>query len=143
MRHETRDRWLQFGFTAGLIGIAAAVGFAFHTIAAQAAWVNVAQEWEPYRLNDQQKKWFNSVRPKAPGPHCCSLADGHPTQQDHRADGFYIPNPYHPDGDWVRVPDSAFTIPGTNPIGVATVWFGTQQPDGTPFIRCFVPEAET
>ncbi len=110
---------------------------------ARAEWKNVAGEWEPYRLDESQKRWFKSVRPKHAGPACCDIADGHPTQQDHRADGFYIPNPFHTDWAWVRVPDDAFTIPGTNPIGVATVWYGTEQGDGTPYIRCFVPESET
>lgn len=107
-----------------------------------AAWQNVAGEWDQYRLNDSQRKWFESVRPKRAGPACCDIADGHPTMAEHRADGWWIPNYFHPDWDWVRVPDEAMTTPGTNPVGVATVWVGSQQADGTPFIRCFVPESE-
>ncbi len=115
----------------------------FSAIWAHAAWVNVAGEWEPYRLNEAQKHWFSTVRPKRAGPACCDVADGHPTQQEHRVDGWYIPNPFHTDWEWVRVPDEAFTVPSNNPIGVATVWYGTEQSDGKPYIRCFVPEAET
>lgn len=107
-----------------------------------AAWDRVAQEWEPYRLNEQQRQWFKSVHPKAPGPACCDVADGHPTQQDHRADGYYVPNPRHTE-QWLRVPDGAMTTPGSNPVGVATVWFGAYDADDIPYIRCFVPEAET
>jgi hypothetical protein len=130
-----------FFWSAMLVAVLAA--FFVYVINADAKWVNVAGEWDQYRLNDAQKQWFKGVRPKRSGPACCDMADGHPTADEHRVDGWYIPNPFHPDWDWVRVPDEAMTVPGTNPIGVATVWFGTQQPDGTPYIRCFVPEAET
>lgn len=132
--------------TCMFILIVAAIGFLmvlFLPRPSHATWANVAQQWEPYRLNESQRQWFKSVRPKHAGPACCDMADGHPTQQDHRLDGYYIPNPFHTDWDWVRVPDDAFTIPGNNPVGVATVWFGTQNTDGTPYIRCFVPESET
>lgn len=126
----------------GLLALALSI-LLLSAIMARSAWVSVAAEWDQYRLNETQKQWFKSVRPKHPGPACCDVADGHPTQQDHRVDGWYIPNPFHPDWDWVRVPDDAFTVPGSNPVGVATVWYGAQNPDGTPYIRCFVPEAET
>ena len=122
------------------------VGITVYSITpAHAEWKNVAGEWDQYRLNETQRKWFKSVRPKGPGVPCCDIADGHPTMAEHRTDGWYIPNYFHPDWDWVRVPDEAMTTPGTNPIGVATVWFGGGGPqeDGTPFIRCFVPESET
>ncbi len=132
------------GTLAGLFIIAAMalIVFLFVLGIARASWVNVAGEWDKYRLNESQRKWFKTVRPKHPGPACCDISDGHPTQQDHRADGWYIPNPFHTDWDWVRVPEDAFTIPGDNPIGVATVWYGTENTDGTPYIRCFVPESE-
>jgi hypothetical protein len=142
MRHRVRDRWLQYGFTAGLIGAAAIIGFALHVIAVQAAWVNVAGEWDQYRLNESQKQLFKTVRPKRAGSSCCDIADGHPTQAEHRLDGWYVPNPFHTDWAWVRVPEDAFTTMGTNPVGVATLWYGTEQSDGTPYIRCFVPESE-
>lgn len=141
---DERDKWeVQVYFWASVLIIVLAALF-MHLVTAEAAWDRVAQEWEPYRLNEQQRQWFKSVHPKGPGPSCCDIADGHPTQQDHRADGYYIPNPKHPDHDWVRVPESAMTTPGSNPVGVATVWFGRgEDADGNPYIRCFVPEAET
>ena len=109
---------------------------------ASARWINVASEWDAYHLNDLQRQWFTNVRPKRPGPRCCDIADGHPTQAERRADGWYIPNPFHPDRPWVKVPEEAFTEGGTNPVGVATVWFAGEQDGGIPYIRCFVPEAE-
>src|ERR1017187_3768976 len=97
--------------------------------AAHAEWKNVAGEWDQYRLNETQKQWFKSVHPNRAGPACCDMADGHPTMAEHRIDGWYVPNYFHPDWDWVRVPDEAMTKPGNNPVGVATVWLGPQKPD--------------
>ncbi len=134
------------GTLAGLLVILAgaiAVVLLVFGIRAHAAWINVAQEWEPYRLNEMQKQWFKDAHPKRPGPRCCDEADGHPTQQDHRNDGYYVPDPDRPGGMWLRVPEDAFTEGGTNPVGVATVWFGAVGTDGFRFIRCFVPESET
>jgi hypothetical protein len=108
---------------------------------AHAEWKNVAGEWDQYRLNDTQKQWFKGLHSKRPGPACCDVADGHPTMAERRIDGWYVPNFFHPDWDWVRVPDEAI-VTAPNPIGVATVWFGTQQADGTPYIRCFISESE-
>lgn len=51
-----------------------------------AAWQNVAGEWEQYRLNDSQMNWFKSVRSKQ-GVPCCNLADGHPTEMKRLEDG--------------------------------------------------------
>lgn len=121
-----------------------AVAFWLATLdASTAAWKNVAEEWDKYRLNDAQKEWFKSLHPKRPGPACCDQADGHPTDAEQRADGFwYVPNPYHTDWPWVKVPEDALTIPANNPIGVPTVWYGAENPDGTPFIRCFVPGSD-
>ena len=111
---------------------------------AHADWTKVAGEWEQYRLNESQRQWFKSVHPKAPGPACCDIADGHPTMAERRGNDWYVPNFKHPDLPWVRVPESAMTTPGTNPVGVATVWFGRgEDSDGNPYIRCFVPESET
>ncbi len=132
---------------SGLIAICVVFGLLlilFLPRPVHARWEHVAGEWDQYRLNEQQRQWFKSVRPNRAGPACCDIADGHPTDSDHRKDGWYIPNPFHTDWDWVRVPDDAFTTPGTNPVGVATVWYGAaENSDGTPYIRCFVPESET
>jgi hypothetical protein len=55
MRHETRDRWLQIGFTAGLIAVSAVLGFVFHIIGAQArpnpAW---QAQWAQAQRDDDQ-----------------------------------------------------------------------------------------
>lgn len=109
--------------------------------AAHADWTNVAGEWDQYRLNETQMNWFKSVRSKQ-GILCCNIADGHPTAMDHRVDGYYIPNPLNPSGEWLKVPPEALTIPATNPVGVATVWY-VQNGVESIHIRCFVPEAET
>jgi hypothetical protein len=110
---------------------------------AHAAWQNVAQEWAPYRLDDNQMNWFKSI--KAPnGVPCCDISDGHPTEMQRRMDGIYIPDPIHlgEPRQWIKVPDEAVVKGAANPVGVATVWYVQQTPD-TVYIRCFVPEAET
>lgn len=54
----------------------------------------------------------------------------------------WIPNPINPTGEWIKVPPEALTVPPTNPIGVATVWYVVQ--NGIDLhIRCFVPESES
>lgn len=118
------------------------VGFRHYILLAHADWTKVAGEWEQYRLNESQMQWFGSVRSKHKVP-CCSIADGHPTQMEHRADGYYIPDPKAaPGSPWLRVPDEAMTTPSNNPIGVATVWWVDHGAEGI-YIRCFVPESET
>jgi hypothetical protein len=110
-----------------------------------AAWQNVAGEWEQYRLNDSQMQWFKSVRSKTNVP-CCSIADGHPTEQRRAADGHYqVPDPRAEHaGEWLDVPAEAMTTPANNPVGVATVWYSLNNGfPGAIYIRCFVPEAET
>ena len=115
---------------------------------ASAAWINVAGEWDQYRLNESQMNWFRNVRAKN-GVPCCSISDGHPTEMKRAvsAEGvneYWIPSPIH-SGDWLLVPPAAYTIPPNNPIGVATVWYIVQNPatpQATVYIRCFVPENE-
>ena len=111
---------------------------------AHAKWDRVAGEWEQYRLNEGQMNWFGSVKSKQ-GVACCNIADGHPTEMQRREDGVYIPDPMHTDGPWLLVPKEAMTVQGTNPVGVAVVWYVIQitQDDRNIHIRCFVPEAET
>jgi hypothetical protein len=115
---------------------------------AHAEWKNVAGEWDQYRLNDTQMGWFKGVHNKQNVP-CCSIADGHPTEQRRGANGDYqVPDPriLHK-GEWLDVPTTAMTNPANNPVGVATVWYsitGTpDNPQADIFVRCFVPEAET
>jgi hypothetical protein len=134
------------GTLAGLLVVlAVAIAMFLFTLGmrAQGAWVNVAQEWEPYRLNDSQRAWFKSI--KAPsGILCCDISDGHPTDMERREDGIYIPDPVHLEEprQWIKVPDKAIVKGATNPVGVATVWFVREGPDEI-YIRCFVPESET
>ncbi len=107
-----------------------------------AKWINVAGEWDQYRLNEGQRKWFNGVRAPS-GVPCCDIADGHPTQMEHRQDDkYWIPDPIHLDEprQWIKVPDEAVVKNVINPVGVATVWW-VQQADSV-YIRCFVREAE-
>jgi hypothetical protein len=111
---------------------------------ASADWKNVAGEWDQYRLNEQQRAWFKSVRSRV-GVPCCDITDGHPTAMDHRRDGYYIPDPRDTTKEWLRVPDEALTKQKINPVGVATVWYKVGSPGIEPevYIRCFVPESET
>lgn len=60
-----------------MIKVIAAILVLVGTCPGLAAWQNVAGEWEQYRLNDSQMKWFKSVRSKQ-GVPCCNQADGHP-----------------------------------------------------------------
>jgi hypothetical protein len=131
------------GTFAGLLAAIAIVILILTLVSrVRADWTKVAGEWEQYRLNESQMQWFGSVRSKHRVP-CCSIADGHPTQMEHRADGYYIPDPKAPPGSpWLRVPDEAMTTPSNNPIGVATVWWVDHGAEGI-YIRCFVPESET
>jgi hypothetical protein len=115
-----------------------------------AKWEHVAAEWDQYRLDEGQRAWFKSVRNKQSVP-CCDIADGHPTEMRRvAAEGDYseyqIPDPREGHrGEWIGVPKLALTTPGTNPIGVATVWYtlngGFSGMDV--YVRCFVPESET
>jgi hypothetical protein len=110
-----------------------------------ADWLNVADEWEPYKLSPDQKSWFRSVQ----SPNnvlCCDVADGHPSQAEQRprtqeqiAAGMsewwvVISN------DWQQVPEAAVVYHAENPTGIAIVWYSQNQVQGQPrFIRCFVP----
>jgi hypothetical protein len=107
-----------------------------------AKWENVAGEWEQYRLNESQMKWFGSVHSKNKVP-CCSIADGHPTDSVELSDGFYVPDPLDTTGGspWIKVPPEALTIPPNNPVGTAVVWY-TVRAKGEVSIRCFVPESK-
>jgi len=110
---------------------------------AEARWAQVAQEWEPYRLNEGQRAWFKSIRAPS-GVPCCDISDGHPTEMQRRVDGIYIPDPIHlgEPRQWIKVPDEAVVKGAANPVGVATVWYVPQGSD-TVYIRCFVAESET
>ena len=55
---------------------------------------------------DQVRSWFKSLRSPA-GVHCCDVADGHRTDWEIRAVGYFIPNPADPTGEWIQVPSRA------------------------------------
>ncbi len=124
---------------------AAAVLVFFVATRSHAAWVNVAQEWQPYldkMTPDQQnrmKGWFKGIR----SPHgvpCCNMADGHKTLEDWRGQNeYWIPNPSALGAiEWMRVPPEAVVYNAGNPTGEAVVWYTMQGPNNV-FIRCFVP----
>jgi hypothetical protein len=85
---------------------------------------------------DHVRSWFKSVRAPNGVPYC-DIADGHRTDFDIRADGYWIPNPAAPQ-EWMPVPTEAVVYNAGNPVGEAVVWYVLQGP-GAVFIRCFVP----
>lgn len=82
---------------------------------------------------DHIRSWFKSVR----SPHgvpCCDEADGHRTTWRATAAGTYeVPL----EGEWIPVPPEAVIHNAGNPVGEAVVWY--VKPQGTIFVRCFVP----
>jgi hypothetical protein len=88
---------------------------------------------------DNIRQWFQNQR-SPQGMPCCSVADGHPTEDDIRGNSYYVPNPMDQDGPWIKVPPEAVIYGSKNPTGTAIVWYviynGT-----TIYIRCFVPGA--
>jgi len=85
--------------------------------------------------------WFKSLRSPA-GVHCCDVADGHRTDWEIRAVGYFIPNPADPTGEWIQVPPSAVVHNAGNPVGEAIVWWNViaiDEDQAGIFIRCFVP----
>lgn len=92
-------------------------------------------------LPDHVRSWFKSLRSPG-GVHCCDVADGHRTDWEARATGYYIPNPIDPAGEWIAVPPSAVLHDAGNPVGDAIVWWNLIEIDEDQtgvFIRCFVP----
>lgn len=91
---------------------------------------------------DHVRSWFKSVR-SPNGVPCCDIADGHRTDYDIRAGGYWIPNPGGYAGEWMQVPPEAVVYNAGNPIGEAIVWYVLQGTgsDGKAavYIRCFVP----
>lgn len=84
---------------------------------------------------DHIRQWFKSVR-SPNGVPCCDIADGHRTDYDIRADGYYVPVPWLPAGEnWIKVPPQAVIHDAGNPVGEAVVWYVEE----SQYIRCFVP----
>lgn len=129
--------------SCSLVGLALALAILLSSsLIARSAWQNVAGEWEPYRLNESQHRWFKSIKSPT-GIPCCDISDGHPTEMQRRDDGIYIPDPIHLDEprQWIKVPDAAVVKGAINPIGVATVWWVQESADAI-HIRCFVRDSE-
>lgn len=90
----------------------------------------------PPNVPDHVKEWFRKVRPPGGGIPCCDVADGHRTDYEVRADGYWVPI----DGEMHHVPPEAVIRNMGNPVGEAIVWYGRYRPEGTRIqIRCFVP----
>ncbi|HKD31488.1 MAG TPA: hypothetical protein VKC66_36995 [Xanthobacteraceae bacterium] len=91
---------------------------------------------------DHVRSWFKSLRSPA-GLLCCGVADGHRTAWEIRREGYFIPNPIDPAGEWVQVPPGAVVHNAGNPVGEAIVWWNAVPVDDDDetgiFIRCFVP----
>jgi hypothetical protein len=94
---------------------------------------------------DQVRSWFKSLRSPA-GVNCCDVADGHRTDWEIRAAGYFIPNPADPAGEWIPVPPEAVVHNAGNPVGEAIVWWNViaiDEDQAGIFIRCFVPSNGT
>ena len=82
-------------------------------------------------VDPKVKTWFENAR--GAFGLCCDEKDGTPTDWDIRSDGYYVPVPWRPSGDWERVPENV--IVKGNPTATAVIWFTT----ATDRIRCFAP----
>jgi hypothetical protein len=95
------------------------------------------------------RSWFESIKSPNGGP-CCSIADGHPTDYEHRADGYWIPTPELPASheNWMKVPPESIVYSKENPVGMAVVWYVPYRnapPNGPTvqwYIRCFIAGSE-
>jgi len=81
-------------------------------------------------VDPQTRMWFENAR--GPFGLCCDQKDGTPTDWEIRVDGYYVPAPWRPAGDWERVPED--TIVKGNPTATAVIWY-----DWRGSIRCFAP----
>lgn len=103
----------------------------------------LAREQFPDQYKDSPpavRQWFKGVRSQQ-GIPCCDVADGHRTDWQARADGYYWVFVL---GEWRRVPKVAVVSGTENPTGDAVVWYvdnKSEGPNGV-FIRCFVPGPE-
>jgi len=131
---DFRDAQIMFAIRPAAI-IACAIGALIST----AALPFDNGQWND--VPDQVRSWFKSLRSPA-GVHCCDVADGHRTDWEIRAGGYFIPNPADPTGEWIQVPPSAVVHNAGNPVGEAIVWWNViaiDEDQAGIFIRCFVP----
>lgn len=105
-----------------------------------------AGEWD--NIPENQRTWFRNVH-SPQGVPCCDIADGHRTDWEQRADGYYVPVPQCVELDikcaWLKVPPEAVVQNAGNPTGDAVIWYvdygqyGSSYNGQRYFIRCFVP----
>jgi hypothetical protein len=88
-------------------------------------------QWNYYRLSDQQRAWFKTVRDSL-GNTCCDGADGYPVDYEMRDNKYWVLFR----GQWLEVDERAVRHQ-PNPIGEAVAWFYYLNGDLT--VRCFVP----
>jgi hypothetical protein len=93
---------------------------------------------------DHIRKWFNEQRSPENGRPCCSIADGHETQEQIRDGQYWVLI----EGKWYPVPPSRIIHNKGNPVGRPVVWyqnFSSSDDDGPAVpeinILCFVPGA--
>lgn len=101
---------------------------------------------------DNVRKWFNEQVSPESGRSCCSIADGHETQEKIVNGQYWVTV----NGKWYPVPPSRVIYKTGNPVGYPVVWYTqftetTDAPDtaddnslffnvqGEPNILCFVP----
>lgn len=80
------------------------------------------------------RNWFNEQTSPKNGYVCCSIADGHETEEDIR------------NGNWVTIGAKWYPVPASsvihkpNPVGHPIVWY-TQYETHEPVIKCFISGA--
>jgi hypothetical protein len=93
---------------------------------------------------DHIRKWFNEQTSPENGRSCCSVADGHETQEQIRDGQYWVLI----EGKWLPVPPSRVIHNKGNPVGRPVVWYqifsssddnGSVAPEVN--ILCFVPGA--
>jgi hypothetical protein len=94
---------------------------------------------------DDLRKWFNEQVSPENGRSCCSIADGHETQEQIRHGQYWVLI----EGNWFPVPPSRVIHGKGNPVGRPIVWyqkFPSPDDGDKPIvpeinIMCFVPGA--
>jgi len=95
---------------------------------------------------DHIRKWFNEQVSPETGRPCCSIADGHETQEEIRNGQYWVLI----EGKWFPVPPSRVIHNRGNPVGRPIVWYQKfpvpNDDDEMPAvpeinILCFVPGA--
>ena len=102
--------------------------------------------WEQERGPKGGRKWFNEQVSPETGRPCCSIADGHETQEEIRNGEYWVLI----ECKWFPVPPSRVIHNRGNPVGRPIVWYQKfplpNDDDEMPIvleinILCFVPGA--